>query len=291
MNILVIGSGGREHALVWKIAQSERVKKIYCAPGNAGTADLAENVSINGNDFDALIEFARLKKIDLTVVGPEDPLVNGIVDKFNEAGLRIFGPRKAAARLEGSKSFAKELMQEYHIPTARFETFSEKAKAVDYLKKYDTYPVVLKASGLAAGKGVLICRDQNEALHGLEDLMDKRLFGSAGDQVVIEEFLSGEEVSIFVLSDGKTYKLLTSSQDHKKVFDGDQGKNTGGMGAYAPAPVATPELLEKVEELIIKPSLQAIREKCCAYTGILYIGLIITDEGAKVLDIGTGGGA
>jgi phosphoribosylamine--glycine ligase len=284
MNILVIGSGGREHALVWKIAQSDLVKKIYCAPGNAGIAALAENISIDVNDFEALVEFAQSHEIDLTVVGPEDPLVNGIVDRFIEAGLRIFGPRKTAAQLEGSKSFAKKLMKEYHIPTARFDVFSQKEKAVEYLRINDTYPVVLKASGLAAGKGVLICRDEKEALNGLEDMMDKKLFGKAGDQVVIEEFLTGEEVSIFVLSDGKTYRLLTSSQDHKRIYNADQGKNTGGMGAYAPAPVATPELLKETEEKIIKPSLDAIREKGCAYTGILYIGLILTDSGARVLE-------
>lgn len=284
MKILIIGSGGREHALAWKIAQSSLVKKIFCAPGNAGMAEIAENVPLPVSDHKGLLDFALENRIDLTVVGPEDPLVEGIVDLFADAGLKIFGPRQAAARLEGSKSFSKNLMKKHGIPTAGYEVFSSLENAQRYIQNYEKYPVVLKASGLAAGKGVLICHSREEALAGLNLLMGDKLFGSAGDEVVVEEFLSGEEISVFVLSDGKEYRLLTTSQDHKKALDGDAGKNTGGMGAYAPAPVATAELLASVEENIVRPSLDAIARESVPYTGLLYIGLILTGNGPKVLE-------
>ena len=284
MNILIIGGGGREHAIAWKISQSRNVNKIFCAPGNPGMARIAENIDIDVNNLDGLLSFAQKNKIDLTVVGPEDPLVNGIVDMFTNAGLKIFGPKKRAAQLEGSKSFAKNLMKEYNIPTADYGVFTSLEEARQYLVSKNTYPVVLKASGLAAGKGVLICEDEQVAFSGLNDLMQAKIFGNAGDEVVIEEFMTGEEISVFVLSDGQDYCLLSTSQDHKKAEDGDKGKNTGGMGAYAPAPAATPELMKLVENTIIIPSLRAIKEKTTAYTGVLYVGLILTDSGPKVLE-------
>jgi phosphoribosylamine--glycine ligase len=245
---------------------------------------IAENIDIDVNNLDGLLSFAQKNKIDLTIVGPEDPLVNGIVDMFSSAGLKIFGPKQSAAQLEGSKSFAKNLMKEYNIPTADYGIFTSLAEAKQYLVSKNTYPVVLKASGLAAGKGVLICENERVALDGLNDLMQAKIFGSAGDEVVIEEFLTGEEISVFVLSDGQDYRLLSTSQDHKKAEDGDKGKNTGGMGAYAPAPAATQELMKQVENTIIIPSLRAVKEKTTAYTGVLYIGLILTDSGPKVLE-------
>ncbi len=284
MKVLVIGGGGREHTLVWKIAQSPLVKKIFCAPGNPGIAQLAENVPIAANHIDALLKFALDHGIDLTIVGPEDPLVSGIVDRFREKGLKIFGPTRAAARIEGSKVFAKNLMQRYSIPSARYAVFTDPETAGEYLTGQQHYPVVIKASGLAAGKGVIICQDQTEAIRTITEIISGKIFGNAGDQVVIEDFLSGEEVSIFVLTDGVSYKLLSSAQDHKKVFDDDQGKNTGGMGAYAPAPLADAALLRQVEQTIIRPTLRAMQKEGCTYTGMLYVGLIITPEGPQVLE-------
>jgi phosphoribosylamine--glycine ligase len=284
MKVLVIGGGGREHSLVWKIAQSPLVKKIYCAPGNPGIARLAENVPIAANHIDALLKFALDHGIDLTVVGPEDPLVAGIVDRFKEKGLKIFGPTRAAARIEGSKVFAKNLMQRYGIPTAGYAVFTEAETAGEYLTKQQHYPVVLKASGLAAGKGVIICQDQTEAIRTITEIISGKIFGNAGDQVVIEDFLSGEEISIFVLTDGVSYRLLSSAQDHKKVFDDDLGKNTGGMGAYAPAPLADTDLVQQVEKTVIQPTLQAMQKEGCTYTGMLYVGLIITPGGPQVLE-------
>jgi phosphoribosylamine--glycine ligase len=281
---MVVGSGGREHALVWKIAQSDRVEKIYCVPGNPGTAELAENVNISTMDFDKLVSFAREKKIDLTVAGPEDPLVAGIVDYFNDHGLQIFGPTKYAAQLEGSKQFSKELMKKYHIPTAAYKSFQSSEKAKEYIEREAKFPLVLKASGLAAGKGVLICQSLDEALEGIKKIMEDKSFGSAGDSMIIEEFLEGEEVSIFAISDGNDYLLLSPAQDHKKVFEGDKGKNTGGMGAYAPAPVATTSFMEKIKPDIIDQTFEAMRSEGMAYKGLLYIGLIITIDGPKVLE-------
>jgi len=284
MNLLVIGSGGREHALAWKIAQSRLAGKVYCAPGNPGTAKIAENIPIGVLDFDQLVSFAREKRIDLTVVGPEDPLANGIVDTFHKHDLKIFGPDKKAARLEGSKTFAKNLMRKYQIPTADYRTFSTPEPAIAFLHSRKKYPVVLKAGGLAAGKGVLICDSAAEAEAGIRLIMEDRTFGSAGDDVVIEDFLAGEEVSVFAICDGHDFLLLSPSQDHKKALDGDQGKNTGGMGAYAPAPVATVDFIAGVRQKIIEPTLQAMAAEGIPYKGLLYFGLILTEEGPKVLE-------
>jgi phosphoribosylamine--glycine ligase len=284
MKVLVIGSGGREHALVWKISQSPLVEKIYCAPGNPGTSLQAENIPIAANDLESLLKFARDHQIELTVVGPEDPLVEGIVDRFREHGLSIFGPTQAAARLEGSKVFAKNLMHKYGIPSARYNVFTGLEQANQFLKSLNKFPVVIKASGLAAGKGVIICQNREEAIQCITEIMDKKIFGAAGDQVVIEDFLLGEEVSVFVLTDGIHYRLLSPAQDHKKILDGDLGKNTGGMGAYAPAPVADDKLVSLVERMVIQPTLQAMDQEGCICTGMLYVGLIITEDGPKVLE-------
>jgi phosphoribosylamine--glycine ligase len=284
MKILVIGSGGREHALVWKIKQSPLVDDIYCAPGNPGIAALAETVAINTNEVKRLAQFARDKSIDLTVVGPEDPLVNGIVDDFTENGLNIFGPSKAAAQLEGSKVFAKNMMRKYHIPTAAYEVFSSYQQSLRYLEQGIDFPVVIKASGLAAGKGVLICQNKQEARKALHSIMEARIFGAAGDEIVIEEFLTGNEVSIFALCDGTNYLLLSPSQDHKKVFDGDRGKNTGGMGAYAPTPIADEPFINKISKTVIVPTLRAMISEGMPYKGLLYFGLILTTNGPQVLE-------
>jgi phosphoribosylamine--glycine ligase len=284
MKILVIGSGGREHALVWKIAKSPLVSKVFCAPGNPGTAAIGENIPINQMDFDKLLNFVKENEIELTVVGPEDPLVSGIVDIFNDHSLKIFGPDKKAAQLEGSKSFAKDLMQKYDIPTASFNTFDSAPTAKSYLKDKTSYPVVLKASGLAAGKGVLICRTLDEAIDGVTLIMEDKAFGTAGDMLIIEDFLEGEEVSIFALSDGEDYLLLSPAQDHKKALDGDQGKNTGGMGAYGPAPLATKALIDLVRSQIIDPTFKAMISEGIPYKGLLYFGLILTEDGPKVLE-------
>ncbi|MGD9899112.1 MAG: phosphoribosylamine--glycine ligase [Calditrichaceae bacterium] len=284
MNILVIGSGGREHALVWKIKQSSLVKQIYCAPGNPGTGKLAENIDIRTDDFEGLLSFAKEKKIDLTVVGPEAPLVEGIVDLFLKHSLKIFGPDKAAAQIEASKLFAKNLMRKYHIPTADYVCLTDLQEARDYVNGSAAFPLVLKADGLAAGKGVLICRNRSEALAGINSILRDKSFGSAGNRLVIETFLEGEELSVFALTDGSNYILLPSSQDHKKVNDGDLGKNTGGMGAYAPAPIATNELVHRIEEKIIRPTLKAMRDEGHPYKGLLYFGLMINKNEPMLLE-------
>jgi phosphoribosylamine--glycine ligase len=284
MNILIIGGGGREHALVWKVKQSPLVKSVYCAPGNPGTAALAENIDIDVNDFAALADFAMRTKIDLTVVGPEDPLVKGIVDYFSKKRLTIFGPDKKAAQLEGSKVFSKTIMENYHIPTAAYRVFTVFEQAAHYIDQVITYPLVVKASGLAAGKGVVICQNKAEAQHALRSIMQERVFGTAGDQVIIEDFLTGNEVSIFALCDGSHYLLLSPSQDHKKVFEGDQGKNTGGMGAYAPTPLVNNAVIEQIKKTIIAPTLSAMQSEEAPYRGLLYFGLILTDKGPKVLE-------
>jgi phosphoribosylamine--glycine ligase len=260
------------------------VDKIFCAPGNPGISKLAENVPLKASALDGLLKFAQDNKIDLTVVGPEDPLVFGIVDRFNRAGLKIFGPDKKAAQLEGSKAFAKELMKKYQIPTAAYEIFTVAGRAKSYIEQLTHFPVVLKASGLAAGKGVLICQSKEDALDGISVLMEMKIFGEAGEHVVIEEFLEGEEVSIFVISDGENYHLLSSSQDHKKIFDGDRGKNTGGMGAYAPAPIADNAFVKRIKHTVIKPTLEAMRNEGAPYRGLLYFGIIVTEQGPKVLE-------
>ncbi|MBP8975749.1 MAG: phosphoribosylamine--glycine ligase [Bacteroidetes bacterium] len=285
MNILVVGSGGREHALVWKLSQSPQVKKIYCAPGNGGITKLAEPVPIQATDIENLLKFAKNNKIDLTVVGPEQPLVKGIVDVFRKNGLKVFGPTQAAAQLEGSKVFAKEFMKRHSIPSAQFRSFQrgELESAKKILKEL-TSPYVIKADGLAAGKGVLICQALADAIAAVEDVFVHNAFGNAGDAIVIEEFLTGEEASIFVLTDGTHYALLPPAQDHKRILDGDLGKNTGGMGAYAPAPVVTAELLHTIEKIIVQPTLSGMKDDGIPYAGCLYVGLMITDKGPKVLE-------
>jgi phosphoribosylamine--glycine ligase len=285
MNVLVIGSGGREHALVWKIRQSPLLKKLYCAPGNPGIESLAQCSPVSSSDLSGLFRFAQEKKVDLTVVGPEQPLAEGIVDLFLGHGLKIFGPTKRAAQLEWSKAFAKDFMQRHGIPTARYQTFTvvERTKAVDYLHATE-YPLVLKADGLAAGKGVVICNDQGSALASLHQMMDEKAFGPSNDTVVIEEFMTGEDASVFAISDGTNYVTLAPAQDHKRVFDDDQGKNTGGMGAYAPAPVVTPEVLANVKRTIVEPTLAGMTEEGRSYKGCLYVGLMITAAGPKVVE-------
>lgn len=285
MKILVIGAGGREHALVWKIKQSPRVEKIFCAPGNAGISSLAETVPIRQDDHEALLMFASANGIDLTVVGPEGPLAAGVVDRFQAAGMKIFGPSASAAILEGSKLFAKGFMKKYLIPTSEFRAFSssEKYDAERYINEIPT-PVVIKADGLAAGKGVTICETKEEALESIDLLFNKKVLGTAGNSVVIEEFLEGEEASVFAVSDGKDFVLLPSAQDHKRIFDGDHGKNTGGMGAYAPAPVMTEDLLTAVKKDIIIPTLAGMQTEGRPYKGCLYVGLMITETGPKVIE-------
>ena len=283
MRILVIGSGGREHALVWKLSQSPKVEKIYCAPGNAGIGEIAELAPIGVEEIDKLAAFAEKEKIDLTVVGPELPLTLGISELFQKKGLRIFGPGREAAKLEGSKAFAKEILQENRIPTAAFAAFSDAAAARKYLATQKP-PYVIKADGLAAGKGVLICASRQEAENAIDDILTRRLFGAAGDKVVIEEFLEGEEASFIVLTDGEHILPLASSQDHKRVFDRNEGPNTGGMGAYSPAPAVTPEIHRRIMEEILQPLLRGLKKKGIHYRGVLYVGLMLTADGPKVLE-------
>lgn len=283
MKILVIGSGGREHALVWKIAQSPKVEKIYCAPGNAGTAQLAENISLKANDLPGLKQFALKNKIDLTVVGPEGPLVMGIVDSFEREGLKVFGPRQAAAMVEGSKVFSKQFMLKYEIPTAQAAIFDNSFKAREYIEQMGA-PLVVKADGLAAGKGVMVCQTKKEALDAIKTIMEKKEFGQAGDKVIIEECLTGEEASILAFTDGKSIIPLASSQDHKRVFDNDEGPNTGGMGAYSPAPVVTERLMEEIDVDILRPFILGMKQEGIVYKGVIYAGVMITKKGPKVLE-------
>jgi len=285
MKILVIGSGGREHALVWKIRQSPLAEKVFCAPGNGGIGEMADLVPMNVNDIDGLLKFAQNERIDLTVVGPEEPLINGIVDIFNAHGLKIFGPAKAAAKLEGSKAFAKGFMRKHRIPTAESLSFAQTqyAEAKQYLLAA-SYPLVVKADGLAAGKGVSICETKEQALQTLDAMMSEKIFGDAGSTIVIEEYLTGEEASVLALTDGKDFVLLPPAQDHKRIFDNDHGKNTGGMGAYAPAPLVGEGLLEKIQRMIIRPVLRGMTKENRLYRGCLYVGLMITEEGPKVLE-------
>jgi len=283
MNILVIGSGGREHAIVWKVAKSRKVKKIFCAPGNPGIAQLAECVSIKIDDINGLREFAVKEKIDLTVVGPELPLTLGIVDSFEEKGLNIFGPSKKAAEIEGSKVFAKDLMQKYEIPTAVYRVFKNPKNAKDYVKEH-SLPLVVKADGLAAGKGVIICKTNEDALDAIRLIMEKRGFGRAGDRVIVEDFLKGQEVSFLAITDGKTVIPLPPCQDHKAVFDGDKGPNTGGMGAYSPTPLVTAKLKDEIMNNIMIPTVKAMEKEERPYKGVLYAGLMITKDGPRVLE-------
>lgn len=282
MRVLVIGSGGREHALVWKIRQSPKVETIYCAPGNAGTALLAENAEIPADDVERLAEFAHERKIDLTVVGPEQPLTLGIVDRFRALGLRIFGPTAAAARIEGSKAFSKELMKKCGAPTADYRIFDDAKAAKDYVRRKDR--IIVKADGLAAGKGVFICKNGGEAVAAVEQIMEQKAFGDAGKTVVVEEFLEGQELSLLAFTDGKTVLPLESAQDHKAVYDGDRGPNTGGMGTYSPAPLLTPALLDRVMGEIMLPVTEAMAKENCLYQGILYAGLMIAKDGPMVLE-------
>jgi len=283
MKILVIGSGGREHALVWKISQSPKVTKLFCAPGSAAIGELAECVAINPEQIEKLADFVEKEKIDLTVVGPELPLTLGITDLFESRGLRIFGPNKTAAQLEGSKAFAKEILQENNIPTATFGTFTDQVVAKQHIERHPA-PYVIKADGLAAGKGVVISLTINDALDVVDKILVKKVFGEAGEKVVIEEFLEGEEVSFMVLTDGQHILPLASSQDHKRVFDNDQGPNTGGMGAYSPAPAVTPAVQKRIFDEILNPLLTGLKRKGITYRGVTYVGLMITKTGPKVLE-------
>jgi len=283
MKVLVIGGGGREHALIWKIGQSPLVEKIYCAPGNPGIAALAECVAIAADQIDALLDFAHNHAIDLTVVGPEVPLTMGIVDRFQAAGLDIFGPSQAAAQLEGSKSFSKDLMAKYNIPTADYRTFTVHAEAVAYIRAQGA-PIVVKADGLAAGKGVIVATSVEQAITAVDEIMLDQVFGSAGASVVIEEFMAGEEASFFAFTDGQNILPLASAQDHKRIFDNDEGPNTGGMGAYSPAPVVTAALHEQIVEIIVRPTIAAMAAEGAPYRGILYVGLMIKDGQPRVVE-------
>lgn len=281
--ILIIGSGGREHAIGWKVAQSPRAGDLYFAPGNGGTLKLGMNVSISSTDIPKLIEFAKKEKIDLTLALPDDPLALGIVDEFQKEGLRIWGPTKAASQLEWSKAFSKNFMHSHGLPTARFKTFTEYDRAIDYAKR-QPLPLVVKASGLALGKGVIICQNQEEANQALKEILIDKVFGEAGNEVVIEEFLTGPEISIHAFSDGKNYKIFPTSQDHKKVGEGDTGLNTGGMGTIAPVPLVTPELLKIIEDTIVAPTIKAMETLDTPFMGVLYPGLILTETGPKLLE-------
>jgi phosphoribosylamine---glycine ligase len=283
MNLLVIGSGGREHALVWKLHQSPRVDRIYCAPGNAGISELAELVPLQPDDIHGLRRFAEQEQVDLTVVGPELPLSLGIVDEFEAHGLRVFGPNKQAAQLEVSKAFAKDLMRREQVPTAYFGSFTDPDEARRYVDEVGT-PIVVKADGLAAGKGVIICTTAREAHEAIDEIMRGRIFGNAGDRVVVEEFLEGEEASFLAFTDGHTVLPLSSAQDHKRVFDEDQGPNTGGMGAYSPAPIVTPALTERVMQEVMYPIVTGLQRRGIIYKGILYAGLMIQNNHFKVLE-------
>ena len=283
MKVLVVGSGGREHAICWKISQSPKVDKIYCAPGNAGISQIAECVDIKAMEFDKLVAFAKEKNIDLTVIGMDDPLVGGIVDVFEAEGLRVFGPRKNAAILEGSKAFSKDLMKKYNIPTAGYETFNSPEAALEYLKTAE-YPTVLKADGLALGKGVLICNTREEAEAGVKTLMLDKQFGSAGDRIVIEEFMTGREVSVLSFVDGHTIKIMTSAQDHKRAQDGDKGLNTGGMGTFSPSPFYTKEVDEFCKKYVYQATVDAMAAEGRPFTGVIFFGLMLTEDGPKVLE-------
>ncbi len=284
MKVLVIGKGGREHALVWKLKQSPKVTHVFCAPGNAGTALDGTNVAIDPTDFDGLVKFAKKETIALTVVGPEDPLATGIVDHFQKNGLRIFGPSKAAAQIEASKVFAKKRMRDADVPTADFRIFDHPETAKNFIESRE-YPVVVKADGLAAGKGVIVCNTKAEALQAIDLIMIREEFGrAAGRQVIVEKRLDGEELSILALVSGRTIIPLAASQDHKRAFDGDQGPNTGGMGAYSPAPLATPDLLQIIETECLVPTVHAMKRNRTPFNGILYAGVMVTNQGPRILE-------
>ena len=284
MNILIVGSGGREHAIAASVAKSSRVKKIYCAPGNAGIGMIAECVPIGAMEFDKLVAFAKEKAIDMVIVGMDDPLVGGLVDELEAAGIPAFGPNKNAAILEGSKAFSKDLMKKYGIPTAAYETFEHAQDAEDYLKNKASFPIVLKADGLALGKGVLICNTLDEALSGVKEIMEDKKFGSAGNRMVIEEFLTGREVSVLSFVDGKTIKIMSSAQDHKRAKDGDQGLNTGGMGNFSPSPFYTEEVDAFCKEHIYQATVDAMAAEGRPFRGVIFFGLILTEKGPRVLE-------
>ena len=283
MKVLIVGSGGREHAIAWSVAKSPKVDKIYCAPGNAGSAEFAECVNIKAMEFDKLVAFAKENAIDLTIIGMDDPLVGGVVDAFESEGLRVFGPRKNAAIIEGSKAFSKDLMKKYKIPTAAYENFTDPDEAIKYLETAKM-PIVLKADGLALGKGVLICNTLEEAKEGVKTLMLDKQFGDAGNEIVIEEFMTGREVSVLAFCDGKTIKCMTSAQDHKRAKDGDQGLNTGGMGTFSPSPFYNDEVEAFCEKYVYQSTIDAMASEGRPFTGILFTGLMITEDGPKVLE-------
>jgi len=283
MKVLIVGSGGREHAIAWKVAKSPMVDKIYCAPGNAGISEIAECVNIGAMEFDKLTSFAKEKKIDLTVIGMDAPLVGGIVDAFEAEGLKVFGPRKNAAILEGSKAFSKDLMKKYGIPTAEYETFHTSEQALEYLE-HSKYPIVLKADGLALGKGALICNTKEEAKQGVKTLMVDKQFGDAGSTIVVEEFLTGREVSVLSFVDGHTIKIMTSAQDHKRAKDNDEGLNTGGMGTFSPSPFYTEEIDRFCREHVYQKTVDAMAAEGREFKGIIFFGLILTEQGPKVLE-------
>lgn len=283
MKVLIVGSGGREHAIAWKVAKSAKVDKIYCAPGNAGIAEFAECVPIGAMEFDKMAAFAKEHQVDLTVIGMDDPLVGGIVDVFEKEGLRVFGPRKNAAILEGSKAFSKDLMKKYKIPTAGYETFDTPEAALLYLETAEM-PIVLKADGLALGKGVLICNTREEAKDGVKTLMLDKQFGSAGDRIVVEEFMTGREVSVLSFVDGDTIRIMTSAQDHKRAKNGDQGLNTGGMGTFSPSPFYTEEVDEFCRKYVYQATVDAMKAEGRPFKGIIFFGLMLTEKGPKVLE-------
>ncbi len=283
MKILLVGGGGREHALAWKIRQSKRVEKLYCAPGNAGISELAECADIGVMEFDRLVEFAKEKQIDMTIIAPDDPLAAGAVDAFEAAGLKAFGPKKNAAILEGSKAFSKDLMKKYGIPTAAYETFDTPESALSYLENAK-FPIVLKADGLALGKGVLICNTKEEAKDGVKTLMLDKQFGSAGNRIVIEEYMTGREVSVLSFVDGKSIKIMTSAQDHKRAKDGDKGLNTGGMGTFSPSPFYTDEIDSFCRENIYQKTVDAMKSEGREFKGVIFFGLMLTKDGPKVLE-------
>ena len=283
MDILIVGSGGREHAIAMSVSKSPRAGRIYCAPGNAGISQVAECVPIGAMEFEKLVSFAKEKEIDLVIVGMDDPLVGGLVDEMEAAGIRTFGPRKNAAILEGSKAFSKDLMKKYHIPTAAYETFDDAEKALEYLRTAD-YPIVLKADGLALGKGVLICSTAEEAREGVKTIMEDKKFGDAGNRMVIEEFMTGREVSVLSFVDGKTIRIMSSAQDHKRAGDGDTGLNTGGMGTFSPSPFYTEEIDEYCKKYIYQATVDAMAAEGRPFRGVIFFGLMLTEKGPKVLE-------
>lgn len=284
MKILVVGGGGREHAVIWKLAQSPLAEKIYCAPGNGGISELAECVNIGATDIDAMVDFAKEKEIDLVVVTPDDPLVLGMVDAMEAAGIRAFGPRRNAAIIEGSKVFSKELMKKYGIPTAAYEVFTDSASAIEYVKAQNSYPAVIKAEGLALGKGVIIAQNEQEAVNGIHEIMDDKKFGDSGNRVVVEEYLTGPEVSVLAFTDGKTVCPMVSAQDHKRAYDNDQGLNTGGMGTLSPSRLYDDAKATECMENIFLPTIKAMAAEGRPFKGVLYFGLMMTKDGVKVIE-------